>query len=104
MIRTAISPRLATSTRRKGGPVGSSLCKDGASSERDVAMLLSRVDVSLVAQHLEGADEPRPGFRWADDGIDVPARRRDIRIGKFSLVLGDEAATLRRRILGGSDR
>jgi hypothetical protein len=65
MIRTAISPRLATRTRRNGtsaplSPRGpASLCKDAASagSERDVAMLLSWVRVALVRHRLEGADQ-----------------------------------------------
>src|SRR5512143_2507308 len=105
MIRTAISPRLATRTRRKGGeemsPVGGpSLRKDVARSERDVAMLLSGVDVTLVGQDLEGANDSRPRLGRTDDVVDVAAGRGDVRVGELRLVLGDEPAMLRLRILG----
>src|SRR5262245_37429029 len=89
MIRTAISPRLAISSLRNGGACRPSLCKDGpadgpadgptAASERDVAMLLSRVDVALRLQELEGPDDPRPRLGRADDVVDVAASRGDVR-------------------------
>src|SRR5579885_1534532 len=60
MTRTAISPRLATSTRRKSGR-----------SERDVAMLLRRVLVALVLQHPQRADQPRARVLGQDDRVDV---------------------------------
>src|SRR5579885_2567006 len=60
MTRTAISPRLATSTRRKSGR-----------SERDVPMLLRRVLVALVLQHPQRADQPRARVLGQDDRVDV---------------------------------
>src|SRR5512135_855745 len=98
MIRTAISPRFAISTRRNGGladrtarvspdaaSTRSSLRKDasGPGSERDVAMLLPRVAVPLVGEHLEGTDEAGSGLRRLDDVVDVAAGRGDIRVREF---------------------
>ena len=66
MIRTAISPRLAIRTRRNGWRARAVFAQRrairdaaGLASERDVAVLLRRVGVPLVAQHLERRDEPR---------------------------------------------
>src|SRR5688500_17594179 len=91
MIRTAISPRLATRTRRKGrsprdaiaasravsrpGAGPASLRKDGAlpDLERDVPMLLSRIGVALRGKRLEACDEPRPRLGRADDVVDIAA-------------------------------
>src|SRR4051812_11242427 len=95
MIRTAISPRLAISTRAKGGP---SLRKYG--SERDVAMLLARVRVGLVGKHLEGADESWSGLGWTDHAVHVTARGGDIRVRELALVVGHEATSFRLRICG----
>src|SRR5437763_8815404 len=92
MIRTAISPRFATRTRRNGGSRssiastdrGSSLRKDGpfarsaAALERDVPMLLSGIGVALVRQHLEGPDDAGPRLHRPDDIVDVAASRGDI--------------------------
>src|SRR3954447_24043499 len=90
MIRTAISPRLATSTRRNGaGSATPSLRKDVL--ERDVAMLLSWIRVALVGEDLEGADDPRSRFHRLDDVIDIPARRGRVGTGELGLVGGNEA-------------
>src|SRR5689334_9903964 len=84
ITRTAISPRFATSTRRKSG--GSVTC-----SERDVAMLLRRVPVALVLEHLERADETRAGVLRLDDLVDVAELRGLVRVGEGPPVLRDEA-------------
>src|SRR5688572_3934807 len=96
MIRTAISPRLATKTVRNGsGAAGASLRKDAATtgvprlgrvavlpaspplgaspSERDVPMLLPWVGVALGHQRLESSNEPCPRLRRTDDIVDVSA-------------------------------
>src|SRR5258706_10496791 len=92
MIRTAISPRLAISTRRNGGP---SLRKDvvrvraAAASERDVAMLLSWVRVALVRQQLERRDEAGSRLGRTDHRVDVAARRRCIGARELGPVLLD---------------
>src|SRR5262245_1411446 len=91
MIRTAISPRFAISTRSNGG---SSLRKDELASERDVAMLLRRIRLALARQHLEGADEAGPRLGRPDHVVDVPATRRDPGIGELGLVVLDESAPL----------
>src|SRR3990172_513095 len=105
MIRTAISPRLATRTRRNGGPPASSLRKDGtiAVSERDVAMLLPRVRVALVSQHLEGPDDPRPRLGRTDYVVDVAAGRGDVRVVDLLLVPGHEPSALGGRVVGVRD-
>src|SRR6478672_8567108 len=90
MMRTAISPRLATRTRRNG----LSLRKDRSGSERDVAMLLPRVGVALVGEDLEGADEPRPRLAREDHLVDVAARRCDVGVREFLLVRGHQADAL----------
>src|SRR5829696_6005949 len=94
MIRTAISPRFAMRSRRNGGPTVS-LRKDVSptagpawpsragtvatrGSERDVAMLLSRVRVPLRLQHLERADDLGPRLRRTDHVVDVAAARGDV--------------------------
>ena len=79
---------------RSGHRPAASLHKDSptrAPSEGDVAMLLSRVRVALVRQHLEGADETRPGLGRADDVVDVAPRSGDERVRKSQPVLGDES-------------
>src|SRR5512146_2220656 len=99
MIRSSISPRLAISTRRNGGAtrravVGeepastASLRKDAAPPplERDVAMLLPGVRVALVGQHLQRANQARPGLRRLDDVVDITARGGDVRVREFGFV------------------
>src|SRR5215211_7161708 len=91
MIRTAISPRLATRTRRKGGAVSlrkdaSRLTAPAGASERDVAMLLSRIGVPLRLQHVEGGDDSRTRLRRTDNVVDIAAGGRDVRVREFVLV------------------
>src|SRR5262245_5054611 len=81
MTRTAISPRFATSTRRNISRAGV------ARLERDVAMLLGRVPVALVLQHLEGADEARTRVLGTDDLVDVAELGRLEGIGEGLAVL-----------------
>src|SRR5262250_3109251 len=93
MTRTAISPRFATSTRRKSA----------GGSERDVAMLLRRVLVALVLQHLERADEPRTGVLRLDDLVDVAQLRRLVRVRERAAILGDEPGPGRVLVRGPLD-
>src|SRR5689334_7910740 len=98
MIRTAISPRLAIRTRSNGGDSPApSLRKDApragvstTDSERDVAMLLPRIRLPLVGQHLERTDEPWARLGRLDDLVDVPAGRGDIRARELGLVRRDQ--------------
>src|SRR5947199_8944685 len=83
MTRTAISPRFATRMRVKGGR-----------SEWDVAMLLGRVPVALVLQHLERADQARAGVGWLDDVVDVAELGGLVRVGEGAPVVGDQALAL----------
>src|SRR5262245_49728189 len=111
MIRTAISPRFATRTRRNGmpgcpPPAPASLRKDAASSaalERDVAMLLSRVRVALVGHRLERPDQARPRLGWTDDVVDISTRGGDVGVRELCLVFGNEPGVLRCRIRCGGD-
>src|SRR3990172_12568897 len=84
---TAISPRLATSTRRKSGRSG-----------RDVAMLLGRVPVALVLQHLEGAEEARAGVLGLDDLVDVAELGGLVGVGEGVAVVGDQPVALGHRV------
>src|SRR6266849_2008958 len=86
MTRTAISPRFATRTRLKRG--------EEARSEWNVAMLLRRVPVALVLQHLEGADQARAGIDGLDDLVDVAELGGLVRIGERAAVVGDQALAL----------
>src|SRR5437763_16066736 len=97
MTRTAISPRLATRTRRKGGPAA----RPG--SERDVAMLLRRVPVALVLQHLERADEPRTRLLGRDDLVDVAELGGLEGVGERLPVVGDEPLALALGVLRALD-
>src|ERR1051325_1813556 len=93
MTRTAISPRFATSTRRKSGaaePPGAG----GGESERDVAMLPGRVLLALVLQHLERADDLRSRLFRLDDLVDVAELGGLERIGERAPVLRDQPAPL----------
>src|SRR2546422_11754137 len=81
--RPAISPRWATSTRRKSGR-----------SERDVAMLLRRVLVALVLQHLERPDESRAGVLGLDHLVDVAELGGLERVGEGAPVLDLEPLAL----------
>src|SRR5213593_1788022 len=83
MTRTAISPRFATRMRVKRGR-----------SEWDVAMVLGRVPVALVLQHLERADQARPRVLGLDDLVDVAELGRLEGIGERLAVLGLEAPAL----------
>src|SRR4051794_27304343 len=96
--RTAISPRFATSTRRKidaAEPPG----VGGGESERDVAMLLRRVLLALVLEDLERADDLRSRLLRLDDLVDVAELGGLERIRERAPVLGDEAAPLAVRVL-----
>src|SRR5262245_11953515 len=104
MMRTAISPRLATRTRAKyDSTLGSSLRTDGPGSERDVAMLLPRVRVALVGEDLERPDQPRPRLARQDDLVDVAAARRDVRVGERLLVRRHQPSPLGRAVVGVRD-
>src|SRR5919197_1071519 len=83
MTRTAISPRLATSTRRKRGR-----------SEGDVPMLLRRVALALVLQHLERPDEARPRVLGLDDLVDVAELGGLEGIREGVAIVGHEALAL----------
>ena len=106
MIRTAISPRLATRTRRNGGVGGvtgaARLCaKTRAPARPQSGMLpcffrgfVSRLSASIV----ERADEPRPRLGRPDDVVDIAARRGDVRVRELRLVLRDESRPFRVRV------
>src|SRR2546426_7043524 len=86
MTRTAISPRFATRIRLKSGPE--------ARSERDVAMLLGRVPVALVLQHLERPDQARARVGGLEDLVDVAELGGLVRVGEGAPVVGDQAPAL----------
>src|SRR2546422_9335435 len=86
MTRTAISPRFATRMRLKSGRE--------AGSEWNVAMLLGRVPVALVLQHLERADEARTRVGGLDDLVDVAELGGLGRVGGGTPVVGDQAVAL----------
>src|SRR5438093_11289085 len=92
MTRTAISPRFATRMRLKSG-------RD-AGSEWNVAMLLRRVPVALVLQHLERADETRARLLRLDHLVDVAELGRLVRVRERLPIVGDEPLALLLR-LGG---
>src|SRR2546429_6975350 len=83
MTRTAISPRFATRMRLKGGRE--------ARSEWNVAMLLGRVPVALVLQHLERADQARARVGRLEDLVDVAELGGLVRVGEGAPVVGDQA-------------
>src|SRR5882724_9723390 len=99
-MRSAISPRLAMSTRfieagrRAGGagrsaPVVSSEANPSAPpprSQRNVAMLLRRIPVPLRRQGPQRVDQPRPGVPGIDDVIDVAPARGGVGVGELGRV------------------
>ena len=68
-MRTAISPRFATSTFLN---ILFLLCPGAVQSalERDVSVFPGRIGVALVLKHLEGVDQTRAGFAGFDDIVD----------------------------------
>src|SRR5947199_7818010 len=86
MTRTAISPRFATRMRRNSGRE--------AGSEWNIAMLLGRVPVALVLQHLERPDEARSRVDGLDDLVDVAELGRLVGIGEGAPVVADQALAL----------
>src|SRR6476661_1001642 len=100
MMRTAISPRLATSTRRKArAPV--SLCKDGTRLQGDVRVLLRRQRLPLALEQRESRREPCARLGWQDHLVDVSARGRDVGVRKPLLVFGDRPRAFRIGVVGG---
>src|SRR5688500_6540631 len=75
MIRTAISPLLATRIFIR--------------SERDISVLLRGVLVPLGLEGGEGGDQPGAGLARTDHFVHEPARGRDVGVGEFLLELGD---------------
>src|SRR6185369_5931654 len=92
-IRTAISPRLAIRTRRRGLGEGMGT-RLSARSERNVPVLLRRVLVALVLQDLERADEARARVLGRDDLVDVAELGGHERVGEGLAVVGDETLAL----------
>ena len=112
MMRTAISPRFATRTSANGALGGArhpalwgsvSLRKDTI-TERDVAVLLLRVRVPLVGEHLEPADEARARLRWPDHFVDVAPGGGDVRVVESGLVFANESGALGGRVVGLAER
>src|SRR5207248_3031466 len=62
--------------------------------QRNVAVLLRRIGVALVLQHLEGVDDARPGVFRQDDVVDVAELGGLVRIGEGVPVLVDEPGPL----------
>src|SRR5439155_18118908 len=55
--------------------------------QRDIAMLLGRIPVSLGGEGRERVDQPGPGVARIDDVVHVAARGREIRVGELLAVL-----------------
>src|SRR6266446_7353721 len=92
--RTAISPRLAISTRRSGFGFDMGTTGPLARSERNVPVLLRRVLVALVLENFERADEPRPCLLGCDDLVDVAELGGHERVREGLAIVGDETLTL----------
>src|SRR5689334_23040346 len=58
-----------------------------ATSQRHVAVLLRRVGVALVLEHLQRIDQPRARGARLDHVVDVAAGGGDIGIGKLRSVV-----------------
>src|SRR3989441_4187620 len=56
--------------------------------QRDIAMLLRRIPVSLGGKGGERVDQPRPGVTRIDDVVHVAARGREVRVGELLAILG----------------
>src|SRR5205823_7351252 len=56
--------------------------------QRDIAMLLRRIPISLGGKGGERVDQSRPGVTRIDDVVHVAARGRDIRVGELLAILG----------------
>src|SRR5437870_1340908 len=75
-------------------------CFENTRLERQVAVLLERHALPLVAQHLERRDQPRARFGRLDDVVQVPELRRDPGTRELLVVLRDHAAPLGSRVGG----
>src|SRR5690606_31358358 len=63
--------------------------------QRNVPVLLRRVRVPLLAQHVERVDQPGARLARIDHIVDVAARGGDVRVGEALAVLGLEPRRLR---------
>src|SRR6266508_4322754 len=93
--RTAISPRLATRTERKG--------VSDMRLQGDVAVLLGRVGVALALEHLQRGDQAGAGFGRLDPRIDEAARGGDVGVGQAFAVLRLQAFAGAVRVVGFGD-
>src|SRR3989337_4309315 len=59
-------------------------------SQRNTAMLLGRVGVALVGDHLQGVDQTRARLARFDHVIDVTTRGSDVRVGELLAILLDQ--------------
>src|SRR5687767_4035373 len=59
-------------------------------SQGDVAVLLRRVAVGLVLEHLQGADDLAAGLARVDHVVEEAARGGDVGVGELRAVLLDE--------------
>src|SRR5207302_10352482 len=73
-----------------GGGVGGGACSSVTSTsvlQRDVAMLLRRIPVSLGGEGRERVDQPGPRVARIDDGVQVAARGGEVGVGELLAVL-----------------
>src|SRR4051812_17293463 len=89
MTRTAISPRFATRMR---------LIEFGMGLEGDISVLFGRVLIAFVLDHLERGNQLWSGLRRYDNLVDVPTRRRHIRVSQALSILRFQSAPLRVRV------
>src|SRR6266568_5685638 len=82
----------------------SALIVPRSSLQGDVAMLLRRILVALVAQHGKGGDQLSAREARLDDLVDVAALRSDVRIGELLSVLSDLRVAVARTFVQNADR
>src|SRR5512143_1711484 len=104
MMRTAISPRLATNTFLNMTPLktGSKSHVSGQeqtwnlehetlnSLQRNIPVLLGWIGLALVAQHLQCIDQTRTSLLWLDDIVNITAFRRHIGAGELFTVISHQ--------------
>src|SRR5262249_3366669 len=67
---------------------------NAAVSERNVAMLLGRIGVALVLEHVERGDQLLARVARLDHLVDVAAAGGDVGIGKRLLIVRDQLLAL----------
>src|SRR3989441_8777000 len=85
-VESCVARPRGVASESAGGGGGGGACNSATSAsalQRDIAMLLRRIPVSLGGEGRERVDQPGPGVARIDDVVHVAARGSEIRVGEL---------------------